>query len=92
MRPSLFVFLSLVELVNGDLLAVLAVTLELDGAVHQGEQGVVLALADVGAGVDLGAALTDEDVAGEDELPVGPLGSEALGLAVAAVLVTPPMS
>ena len=68
----------LIELVDGDLFAVLAVALEADGAVHQGEQGVVLALADVGAGVDLGAALTDEDVAGEDELPIGPLDRKSV--------------
>jgi hypothetical protein len=36
--------------------------------------------------VDLGSALSDKDVAGEDKLAVGSLGTKTLGLAVAAVL------
>ena len=34
----------------------------------------------------MGAALADEDVAGQHVLPVSPLGAKALGLAVTAVL------
>ena len=49
------------------------------------EEGVVPAHADVGAGVEFGAALTDEDGAGEDELAAVAFDAEALAVAVAAV-------
>mgnify|MGYP000060526060 CR=1 FL=1 len=72
--------------VNRNLLTILAQTLEADNAVRLGEQGVVGTLAHVGAGVDVGAALTHQDVAGLDELTVGTLGAKALGLGITAVL------
>ena len=72
--------------VNRDLLAVLAHALELHSAVHEGEQSVVLTLTNVGTRVDLGSALSDKDVAGQDKLPIGSLGTKTLRLAVAAVL------
>ena len=72
--------------VNRDLLAVLVLALELYSAVNESEQSVILTLSDVGAGVDLGPALSDKDIAGQDELSVGSLGTKTLGLAVAAVL------
>ena len=50
------------------------------------DRGVVLADADVLAGVDVGAALTDEDLAGLDVLAAEALGAEALRLRVATVL------
>ena len=58
---------------DGDLLAVLTQPLKLDAAVLQGKQGIVLADAHVGAGMNVGAALTDQNVAGQNELPVAPL-------------------
>ena len=58
-------------LVNGDLLALLVLALETHDAIDEGEQRVVLALTDVHAGMDLGSALTDEDVTGQNELTVG---------------------
>ena len=70
---------------DGDLLAVLAHPLELDAAVLQSEQRVVLADAHVGAGMDMGAALPDQDVAGQNELTVAPLDAQALGHGVTAV-------
>ena len=63
---------------DGDLLAVLAQPLKLDAAVLQGKQGIVLADAHVGAGMDVGAALTDQNVAGQNELPVAPLDAQTL--------------
>ena len=72
--------------VNRDLLAILVLALELHDAVHEGEERVVLTLADVDAGVDLRSALSDEDVAGQNKLTVGSLGAKALRLTVAAVL------
>ena len=73
------------DLHNGDLLAVLAQPLELDLAVLEGEQGVVAALAHVDAGVNMGAALPHQDIAGQDELTVASLHAQALGLGVTAV-------
>src|SRR5690554_4102969 len=58
---------------------------ELDGAGSQGEQGVVLAAADVVAGVELGTALADDDLTGADDLTAETLDAEALGVGVAAV-------
>ena len=54
-------------------------------AVDGGEQGVVAADADILAGVHLGAALADEDVAGEDLLAAEPLHAEPLAVGIAAV-------
>ena len=78
--------LQLFSLVDAGLLAILAQTLETEHAVHLGEQGIVSADTDVLAGMDAGAALADQDVAGLDELTVGALGTQALGLRVTAVL------
>src|SRR5699024_6419703 len=53
---------------------------------RQGEEGVVLATADVVAGVELGAALTHEDLARVDGLPTETLDAESLGVGIAPVL------
>ena len=58
---------------------------ELHRAGDQSEQRVVAAAADVVAGVEVGAALADEDLAGVDLLAAEPLHAEALGVGVAAV-------
>ena len=75
----------LLDRVDAHTFAVLAHPLELDLAVAQSEQGVVAALAHVHAGVDVGAALTDQNVAGQNELTVAALHAQTLGLRVAAV-------
>ena len=72
--------------VDGALTAVLALALELDGTVNQSKQGVVAADADVDAGMDVGASLANQDVAGQNKLTVGTLHAQALGLGVTAVL------
>lgn len=72
--------------VNTDLLLILAVMLEFDFAVDERVEGVVLTNAHVLARTDSGSALTNDDVARNDSLPVRFLHAEALGLAVAAVL------
>jgi hypothetical protein len=59
--------------------------IEADMAVGEGEEGVVPSHADVVAGMELGAALTDENGAGEDELSAVPFHAETLAMAVAAV-------
>ena len=59
--------------------------LELHIAVRRGEQGVVAADADVGAGIHLGTALADQDIAGKDLLAAKALYAEALAVGIAAV-------
>ena len=56
--------------VNRNLLTILAQTLEADNTVGLGKQRVIATDTDVGAGVDVGAALADQDVAGQNELTV----------------------
>ena len=52
---------------------------------NQREQGVVLAAADALAGMELGAALPDEDLARTDLLAAEALDPQPLGVGVAAV-------
>ena len=66
--------------VNRNLLTILAQTLEADNTVGLGKQRVIAADANVGAGVDVGAALADQDVAGQNELTISALGAKALRL------------
>ena len=68
--------------VNRDLFAVLAHALELYLAVHEGEQGVVLTLTNIGTRVDLSSALSDKDVAGQNKLTICSLRSKTLRLTV----------
>src|SRR4051812_6273756 len=63
----------------------LARLVEAHRAVDQGEQGVVLADADILALVELGAALADDDVAGEDLLAAELLDAQAPTGGIAAV-------
>ena len=72
--------------VNRHLRTILAQTLEADNAVSLGKQRIVAANTNVGAGVDVGAALADQDVAGQNELTISALGAKALGLGITAVL------
>ena len=58
---------------------------ELDGARREREQRVVATAADDVAGVEVRATLTDEDLAGVDELAAETLDAEALSVGVTAV-------
>ena len=58
---------------------------EADGAVHEGENRVIAAQADVLARHEPGAALADDDVAGDDDLRAKFLHAEAFADAVASV-------
>ena len=58
---------------------------ELDRAGDEREQRVVAATADAVAGVEVGAALADDDLAGVDDLAAEALDAEALGVGVATV-------
>src|SRR5688500_20202938 len=63
------------------LLPVLVLELEPNHAVDQGEQGVVIGPAHVLAGVELGASLPDDDVAGDHLLTTIALHAQILGVA-----------
>ena len=58
---------------------------ELDGAGDEREQRVVAAAADAVAGVEVGAALADDDLAGVDQLAAEALDAEALRVGVTTV-------
>lgn len=75
----------LLNSIDADLLAVSAHALKLNLAVDEREQRIVRTAADVVAGVDVRAALLDEDVARKNELAVRALRAEALGLGITAV-------
>lgn len=72
--------------VDGALLAILALALELDMAVNQSKQGVVAADTDIDARMDVRASLANQNVACEDELTVRALHAQSLGLGITAVL------
>ena len=71
--------------INADLLLVAAQSLETHNAVFEGEQGVIAADAHVQAGMDVRAALADDDVTGQRKLTIGALAAQTLAFAVAAV-------
>jgi len=71
--------------VYADLLVAEMLDLEANDAVDLGKEGIVFADAHVGAGVEVRAALPNEDVARQNELAVGAFGPKTLGLAVASV-------
>ena len=86
-RPARTVFL----LLDRAALAVTAHALEVNAAIDQSEQGVIAADADALTRMDVGAALTDQDVAGQNKLTVAALNAEALGLGITAVLFYVPL-
>ena len=59
--------------------------LETDDTVYLCKESVILAQAYVGAGMEVGTALANQNVAGEDELTISALGAETLGFAVTTV-------
>ena len=72
-------------LCGDDVHAALVTAGVLDGAVCQGEQGVVLAAAHVLAGVEVGAVLANEDHTGGDDLAGELLAAQTLCAGVATV-------
>ena len=72
--------------VNADLLLILGLLLELNLTLDQSEQGVILADANIVAGMDGRASLTNDNATGADGLTVGSLNTKTLRLAIAAVL------
>ena len=59
---------------------------KLDHAVDEREERVVAADTDVVAGMNRGTSLTNENVAGKDELSVAALYSQTLSVGISAVL------
>ena len=76
----------LLQCVDGALTAILALALELDGAVNQSKQGVVAADANVDTGMDVSASLANQNVAGQNELTVSALHAQTLSLGITTVL------
>ena len=66
--------------VNAYALETAVLRLETDDAVDLGVKGIILTDTDVGAGMEMSAALPDKDIAGENELTVSALGPKTLGL------------
>ena len=60
--------------------------LELNNTVNKCEESVIRADANVLTGMDLSAALSNNDVAGENRLTVCLLNAETLGLRITTVL------
>ena len=75
-----------VNSVNADFLSSACHRFEFNLTVDEGEKGVIGATADVVAGMDLGASLTEKDVAGSYKLTVLSLDTETLRLTVTTVL------
>ena len=73
---------------HGDKRTVVRLLAELDDAVGQGKQGVVLADADVDARMVLGAALTHEDVASNALLTTKDFYTQPFALGLTSVLRT----
>ena len=86
MHPLNFSRLLLGYLVNRNLLAVSAQTLEPNHAVNASVDGVVAADAHALAGVDMGTSLANQDVASLNLLTVSALYAQTLRLRVTAVL------
>ena len=72
--------------VNTDLLAVSAEALKTDNAVDGGINRIVAANTGADTGMDMSAALTHEDIAGQNKLTVSTLHAKTLGLGITAVL------
>ena len=68
-----------------NLFAILAETLKCNHAFDQGKQGVILAATNIVAGVDLGATLAIDDVAGFNAFAAEFFAAEALSARVSAV-------
>jgi len=62
-----------------------ATALEADGTVHESEERVVVTHADVRTGVELSAALANDDVAGDDGFATEALDAAKLGVGVTTV-------
>ena len=57
-----------------------------DNAVNLGIEGIITTQAHIGAGMNSGAELTDQDIAGPDNLAAESFYSTPLGITVSAVL------
>jgi hypothetical protein len=71
--------------VNADLQPCLVFSFELDDTVNEREQGIIRALLNIAARMELGTSLSDKDIACLDKLSSEPFDAETLRLAVAPV-------
>lgn len=72
--------------IHRNLLFVSALSLESHNAINSGIQRIVAAAPYVDTWMDLSTTLSVENVAGQNELSVSPLGTQSLGLGIPAVL------
>jgi len=72
--------------VNANLLLAACHVLELNSAVNKSEESVVRADTNVSTGMNLGSALSYENVAGNNCLTVSSLNAKTLGLGITTVL------
>ena len=71
--------------IDADLLLGLAQTFELNDAIHLCVQGIIVADADILAGMEFSSTLTNENVSREHKLAICALYAKALCMAVTAV-------
>ncbi len=86
MRDNLFYGRKALVCVNADLLLATCLVLKLYLTIDESEEGMVGAHADVVAGMNSCASLSDDDIAGDNGLAVGLLNTKSLGLTVTTVL------
>lgn len=84
-RSTVLNYLSMQDLCAGQFAYMHLSALELHGSVAQGEEGVIAADADIEAGHELGAALTNDDGAGRHGLTAVCFNASILRVAVPAV-------
>lgn len=70
--------LKLLSSVNADLLLVLSLVLELDGAVDQSKESVILTDTNIVTGPNGGTSLSDYDITGNNALTVSLLNTKSL--------------
>ena len=71
--------------VNADLLAGLAVALKLNSTVYKSEESIIRADTYIVTGMNFCASLSYKDIACKNELTVSSLGAESLGFGITAV-------
>ena len=86
LRNLVTVFFVYLVCVNADLLLILGLLLELNLAVDQSKERVILTDTNVVTGMDGSASLSYDNISGKNSLSVSLLYAKALGLTVSAVL------
>ena len=72
--------------INADFFAVTSYAFKFDFSVNQSEKGIIAADTNVFTGMDVGSALTNENVASQNSLSIGTFYAQSIGLGITAVL------